>query len=413
MSYMSEQLHKKPSIHRIVEHAFYANAFYRGKLTGAQLTPDIIWSAEDLRRVPLTSRGELRGDPWILLADDKRNVVQAHASTGTTGQAPLFTFFNWEDLTVRGLLPLAEGANGPKLGIERGALVANALPYEVSVTGNAIHRALQDGVGACVISVGKGGFYADPAKTLRVIADLEPKYLFTTPSYALHLGRVRDELYPTMRWRPAAIWLIGEACSSAYRTLIERAWDASARIYYGTMECGTIGVECTEKSGFHVATNHVHVEVLPVEGLSRDDLPRLGEIVVTNLTRYASPVIRYRTEDLGYFDPSPCRCGCDGPRLHVLGRQQDAIRLNPSAVRFAGEIENSILGLAGVDPTFRLRPTERGLTVLLPGKPDESTGARVRDAIARRLGLVVDVEWIPASGYGGGKFQRILREENR
>ena len=295
MSYLTHRfVGGAPALHRAVARAYYHNAFYRQKLRQAGITPDQVWTPEDLRRVPFTSRAELVGDPWILLAESRSELSQAHVSTGTSGQPPFYVFFSWDDLMLRGLAPLVEGAPMSVLSpIGEGHRVINALPYEVSVTGLAIHRGLQDGIGACVVPVGKGGHYADPDKTIRMMRQLEPDHLFTTPSYALYLADRRDA-QPDGGANGGAngrreiglrsIWLIGESISPAFRRLVERRWQASAFLYYGSLEAGPISVECLLQQGGHVATNFVHVEVAPGDVPARPDLPgELGEIVVTTL----------------------------------------------------------------------------------------------------------------------------------
>lgn len=416
MSFMHEMLEAAPSLHRVVDHAFNKSAFYRAKLQGAGITPDDVWSPRDLPKLPLTERAELQQGPWTLLADDKRNIVQTHASTGTTGNKPTYVFFNWEDVAVRGLLPFTTNPLCPKLGIARGEIVVNALPYEVSVTGHGIHRALQDGIGACVVSVGKGGFYADPRKILRVIADLAPHHLFTTPSFAVQLAELSASMVASgalsEQWRPRSIWLIGEGCSQALRARIERAWGSSARLYYGSMESGPIGVECSHKSGFHIAENHTCAEILPIQGLAREDLPGFGELVVTNLSRLASPLIRYRTEDLVYVDDTPCPCGLAGPRLRVLGRRQDVIELG-GRHRFVSEIEQLLLSIDGVPALFKLRLDGDKLTLLFYGEPNPEIAQAAVGAVESTLRVPSQVEWLSLEEpyFSGGKFTRLVRKE--
>ena len=72
--------------------------------------------------------------------------------------------------------------------------VINALPYEVSYLGLLFHRILQDGVGAGLVPVGKGGFYSRPEKSLRIMKDLSGDHLFTTPTYAIHLAEKAREV---------------------------------------------------------------------------------------------------------------------------------------------------------------------------------------------------------------------------
>lgn len=417
MSFLREKFFAPASrLHQIVSHAYYWNPFYREKLSKAGVGPDQIHRAEEVSLLPFTDRKELEGDPWILLSVPKNQLVQAHLSTGTTGRPPLYILFDWEDLYVRGLMPLvAEAPSARLLGIEEGEIVFNALPYEVSVTGLAIHRALQDGIGACVVPVGKGGFYADPLKTLKLMRDLRGDHLFTTPSYAVHLAELAADSGIAIQGEIGlrSLWLIGELCSRALRRRIEDLWQCPAFLYYGSLECGPVGLECLMQDGYHVASSFVHVEIVPVEDIPRADSEHtVGEIVVTVLWRHASPLLRFRTGDLGRWDRSPCRCGIPGPRLHLLGRKEDLLELGETP-RFVLELEEVLLGLPGVSPWYRLKPEARPLRVLLPELRQGDPGSLrelILDEIGRCLRVNCSVEFVKDLGYSGGKAVRVIRD---
>lgn len=420
MSFLLEKSSASASrLHQIVTHAYYRSPFYREKFAKAGVSPDQIHRSEDLSQLPFTDRQELEGNPWILLSVPKDQLVQAHLSTGTTARPPLYVLFNWEDLYVRGLMPLVSAAPSARLlGIVEGEIVFNALPYEVSVTGLAIHRALQDGVGACVVPVGKGGFYADPAKTLRLMRALGGDHLFTTPSYAVHLAElaaglgmgIPDEI------RLKSLWLIGEPCSGALRRRIEGLWGCPAFLYYGSLECGPVGLECSMRNGYHIASNFVQVEVVPCPDVTRTERhTAVGEIVVTVLWRHASPLLRFRTGDLGCWEQSPCRCGIPSPRLHLLGRREDLIAAGEPP-RFAYELEEVLLGLPEVSPWYRLKVDAGSLRVLLPERPVEDRDAlseSIRMELDRRFGLACSVEFVRDLGYSGGKLVRVMPDRSR
>lgn len=404
MSYLTQQFGAPaPPLATAVARAYYHNRFYRAKLERAGIAPDAVLTAEELTRVPMTTRDELAGDPWALLAGDRSDVSQVHISTGTSERPPLYVFFSWDDLFRRGLMPLGAGVG---FGIKEGERVVNALPYEVSVTGLAIQRALQDGMGACVVAAGKGGAYADPGKTLRIMRAIEADHLFTTPSYALRLAEIAGDEPPVAL---RSIWLVGEPCVSGLRRLIERRWEAPAFLYYGSLECGPIGLECPRQDGYHVAANFVHVELAPIALPGRPDLAdRLGEIVVTTLWRYASPLLRFRTEDVGVWDETPCACGVPGRRLRVLGRLAD-LMADVMPPRFVTEIEEVVLDVPGASPWFRLCAGRRP-RVMLPEPAGRGVPEAVRDALARRLGVTVDVVVGPPTPPPGGKLRRLVRE---
>lgn len=417
MRFLHEKFRPTTSaLSRLVAHAYERNTFYRTKLDQAGVAPHEVCTAEDLSRLPCTTRAELQSDPWLLLSVPKETLVQSHMSTGTTGSSSVYVSYDWEDLYVRGLRPLIADAPSAKLlRIDPGEIVFNALPYEVSVTGLAIHRSIQDGLGACVVPVGKGGFYSEPQKTLKMMKEIQGDHLFTTPSYAVYLAELAASGGgdPILDFGLRSIWLIGELCSNALRRRIETLWGCPAFCYYGSMEAGPIGLECAEQSGYHVATNFVALEIVDTgEDVRTLAGEKLGEVVVTPLWRYATPLIRYRTGDLAHWEVADCACGLQGRRLRVHGRREDVLVIAGRSFHVS-DIEEGLLAIPEVSPWFRLRATEHELCVLLPGT-DPTVAARagelVRTWVTRHLGVDCIVDHSTSRSYTGGKFLRIARE---
>ncbi|WP_208512394.1 phenylacetate--CoA ligase family protein [Variovorax paradoxus] len=416
MRFLHEKFRPTTSaIHRIVAHTYDRNPLYRKKMQARGVAPHQIESAHDLEQLPFTTREDLGTDPWALLCVPRSTLVQAHMSTGTTGRNPLYVAYDWEDLYTRGLMPLNSDPAVPRLlRIEPGEIVFNALPYEVSVTGLAIHRSIQDGIGACVVPLGKGGFYSEPWKALKMMREIQGDHLFTTPSYALYLaelaGAPREWLKEVFGLR--SIWLVGELCSDALRRRIERMWGAPAFLYYGTMESGPVGVECAEQDGYHLATNFTAVEIVatPVPVTDAHGMA-LGEVVVTTLWRHATPLIRYRTGDLGRWDERPGATGEIGRRLRVHGRLEDVVRAGGKTLHVL-DIEQGLLTLPEVSAWFQLRVDGDLLKVLLPaedGVDAEVAARRARQWVSDSLGVECDVEHAPPRTYAGGKFMRVVR----
>jgi len=312
------------AIRELVARAYAKNPFYREKLKGAGLSPKDVQGAADLSRVPFTTKDELRQDPWILLACDRKNVALIHVSTGTTGGKEIYLPWTWRDYFRSELTPAMARLvdEGP------GDIVLNALPYEMSSAGLAFHKVFIEGCGATVIPAGKGGAYSSPEKTIRVMQDIPPTVVITTPSYAVTLAEAADACGVDLASiAPRKMWLTGEGCSYAFRSRVESIWNTRANFYYGSLECGALGIECDCHAGYHIPMAHSYVEVVDPRTGAVLEPGEIGEIVVTNLLRRDTPLIRYRTQDIGYIDTEPCRCGVRLPRLFLRGRMVDQIEI--------------------------------------------------------------------------------------
>ncbi len=321
-----ERLHQfhLASMKEIISGAYQRSAFYRKKMTAAGVSPDDFKTLEDLSRLPFTTKDELRGDPWTLLACDKEDIALIQVSTGTTGGEEVYIMYSWEDFYLHELVP-----GYPSLvPVERGDICFNALPYEMSSAGLAFHKTFMEGCRATVIPAGKGGAYSTPAKSVKMIRDLQPTVIITTPSWAMFLAETAIEAgFDPASLHLKKMWLTGEGCSSAFRERVEKIWGTVANFYYGSLECGCIGIECDQHNGYHITGGHVFLEIVDPKTGQVLEPGEVGEIVATCLLRYHTPLLRFRTQDLGYIDPDACSCGVLLPRFSLRGRLVDQITI--------------------------------------------------------------------------------------
>ena len=314
--------YQSEAVRAVVARAYEKSPFYRRKMDDAGVTPDEIERPMDLHRLPFTTKDELRGNPWALLACPREEVSLVQVSTGTTGGEEIYIMYTWRDCFLHDLAP-----GYPALvPVEPGDICLVALPYEMSSAGLAFHKTFMDGCGATVIPAGKGGAYSTPEKTVRLMRDLRPTVVITTPSWAVVLAEAAAAAsFPLSSLPLRRMWLTGEGCSPAFRDRVAAIWGVTANFYYGSLECGCIGIECDAHRGYHVTAGHVAVEIVDPQTGAVLAPGEIGEIVVTCLLRYDTPLLRYRTQDLGYLDPDPCPCGVTLPRLILRGRLLDQI----------------------------------------------------------------------------------------
>ena len=318
---------QKEALREVVTLAYANSPFYRQKMMQAGVKPQDINNLSDLAKMPFTTKDELRRNPWALLACDKKNISVIHVSTGTTGGQPIYTLATWKEYYLN------MSINYPRLqAVEEDDLCFIALPYEMSAAGLDFHTRFLVGFQAAVMAVGKGGAYSTPEKTVKLICDLKPNIIATAPSYAITLAEAAAESsYDLTSLRLKKMWLAGEGCSPAFRSRLEKIWGTTVNYAFGATECGSIGIECDEHNGYHISQGHVLVEIVDSKTGKVLDPGEIGEIVITCLLRSDTPLIRYRTQDLGCLDPKPCPCGVTLERLHLRGRLVDQIVLQGKA----------------------------------------------------------------------------------
>ena len=179
----------------------------------------------------------------------------------------------------------------------------------------------------------------DSVARLAAMQALGATALVCTPSYALHLVETgRERGLDTSKLGVRVTVHAGEpgAGIPAVRARIEAGWGARAFDHAGMTEVGAYGYECAEQAGLHVNEAEFIVEVLDPHTFAP---AQEGELVLTNLGRSGSPVVRYRTGDRVRVTDSPCGCGRTFRRLEggILGRLDDmlivrGVNVFPSAI---------------------------------------------------------------------------------
>jgi phenylacetate-CoA ligase len=329
----------------------YANVpVYRRKLEENGITPNDIQFLEDLKRIPFTTKEDLRNSyPYGMFAVPMANVVRIHASSGTTGQPTVVGYTardvnTWADLMARSL---AAG------GSTRGDIIHNAYGYGLFTGGLGIHYGAEK-LGASVIPVSGG----NTKRQIVIMKDFGPTILTATPSYALHLAEVAEAMGVSFEDLKFKFGIFGaEPWSENMREEIEKKLNLTAVDIYGLSEVigPGVAIECHEaKNGLHIFEDHFIPEI--IDPASGEVLPygETGELVFTSITKEAFPVIRYRTRDITSLNPEPCICGRTHIRMNrVSGRTDDMLIIRGVNV-FPSQIESVLMEMDDVEPHYQL-----------------------------------------------------------
>jgi phenylacetate-CoA ligase len=320
-----------------------SSPFYAERLRGVR---EHIHGPEDLPRLPFTTKEELRegqrADPPFgahLCAPPER-LVRMHVTSGTTGE-PVAVGFTRADHEANS----AVGGEAFRIaGVRPDDVIAHCLNYALYAGGIADHMALESS-GATVVPVGTG----QSRRLLELIPRLGITAIFGTLSFPAYLAaRARELGIDPVALGLRHIVTAGEpgAGLTAVRAEIEAAWGASVVDTFGMSDVwSTRGGACEEGEGLHLTVgDHAVLELVDPdsgEPVPLEDDAR-GEFVWTHLRREASPLLRYRSADLGRVWTSPCACGRTTPRIRIDGRRDDMLRVQ--AVNVYPQAIGAILG---------------------------------------------------------------------
>ena len=329
--------------------------FYRKRFDEAGIKPADVRSLEDLKRLPFTVKQDLRSNyPFGTFAVPRDNIARIHASSGTTGQAVVvgYTQYDldvWAQLMSRCLVAS---------GVKPQDVVHVAYGYGLFTGGLGAH----DGATklGCMVVPASGG---STRRQVGLIRDLGATVLACTPSYAMHLWEVAMENGINFRDLPLRVGVFGgEPWTDAMRQTIEDKMGIDAHNIYGLSEIMGPGcaIDCSEHDGLHVWEDHFLCEIIDPQ--TGEQLPEgeQGELVITNLTKQGSPLIRYRTRDLTTMVTEPCRCGRTHARIsRFAGRSDDMLIIRGVNV-FPQQIEELLMKASGLTPNYMIVVDRQG-----------------------------------------------------
>jgi phenylacetate-CoA ligase len=305
-----------------------SSPFYAERLRGVRAE---VRGPDDLPRLPFTTKEELRegqrAEPPFgpHLCAPRERLVRMHVTSGTTGE-PVAVGFTRSDHEANS----AVGGEAFRIaGLRPDDVVAHCLNYALYAGGIADHMALEAS-GATVVPVGIG----QSRRLLELIPRLGITAIFGTLSFPAYLAARAREL--GMEPRSLGIRHLvtaGEpgAGLAAVRSEIEQAWGASVVDTFGMSDVwSTMGGACEQGEGLHLTVEeHTVMELVDPEGGEPVPLEdgATGEFVWTHLRREASPLLRYRSADLGRVWTSACACGRTTPRIRIDGRRDDMLRV--------------------------------------------------------------------------------------
>ena len=322
---------------------------YAERLAAAGLSAESLNSLDDFRRLPFTTKDDLRAAyPAGLLARPMEEMVRVHTSSGTTGTATAIFHTRddiaaWADLMARCM---------HMVGLRPADVFQNASGYGLFTGGLGIHAGAER-LGCCTIPAGAGNTH----RQIQLIRDFGVTGIHIIPSYALYLAEALEHEGIDPDTLGLRIALIGaEPHSEATRRRIERGLGVRAFNSYGLSEMNGPGVafECQRQDGLHVWEDAFLFEVVdPASGEPLAD-GETGELVMTTLMRQGMPILRYRTRDLTRILPGPCACGRHHRRIdRIAGRADDMLILKGVNI-YPMQIETVLMTFAEVGKNYQI-----------------------------------------------------------
>jgi phenylacetate-CoA ligase len=323
--------------------------FYKEKFDSDQIKPEDVYAISDIKNLPFTTKDDLRQNyPFGMFAVPMDKIVEIHTSSGTTGK-PVIGGYTSADISLWGeVMARCLAASGTTSN----DIVQNAYGYGLFTGGLGVHYGARR-IGANVIPISGG----NTKRQIMILEDFGSTILTCTPSYSLYLAEVGEEMGINFKNLPLKAGNFGaEPWSNNMRKEIESRLGLLALDIYGLTEIigPGVGNECQHKIGVHICDDHFYPEIINPE--TGEVLPygEVGELVITTLTREATPLLRYRTRDITKLIPGQCKCGRTSIRMQrIMGRTDDMLIIRGVNV-FPSQIEEVLVRVEGVEPHYQI-----------------------------------------------------------
>ena len=344
--------HQLKGLQWTVHHTFEGSSFYRERLEKAGITPDVIQSLEDLKRLPFTTADDLRENyPFPLRSVPYEQIVRVHASSGTTGKRKIMGYTqkdidDWVHFFARcyemaGVTPLDR--------------VQVAVGYGIWTAGMGFQLGCEK-IGAMAVPVGPGNVDMH----IQFLVDLRSTIFCSTASMALlmaeeiHRRKIADKINVKK-----IIYGSERSSRSMRRKISELFGGAELFDITGLTELygPGAGIECPDHDCIHYWGDYYILEI--VDPVTLKPLPdgEWGEMVVTTLKKEAAPLIRYRTRDITRIIPGPCTCGSLMPRhSRIKGRSDDTIKFRGVNI-YPSTVDTILSVIPGLGSEYQIQLT--------------------------------------------------------
>ena len=329
--------------------------FYKRVLGERGITSDTIKTIDDVRRLPFTTKQDLRENyPFGLVGGNMKDAIRIHSSSGTTGNPTVVTYSrhdieSWANMIARSMY---------MVGCRDTDVFQNSSGYGMFTGGLGVQYGAEK-LGATTVPAAAG----NSKRQIMFIRDFGTTCLHAIPSYAIRLAEVfHEEGIDPRSTKLHTLFIGAEPHTDEQRRRIERLLGVKAYNSFGMTEMNGPGVafECQEQNGMHLWEDNYILEIIDPDTLEPVPDGEIGEMVLTTLDRTMMPILRYRTHDLTRILPGDCPCGRTHRRIdRIKGRTDDMFIIKGVNV-FPMQVEKILVKYPGLGSNYLITLDSEG-----------------------------------------------------
>jgi phenylacetate-CoA ligase len=320
------RLLQERKLRAVIRNAYDHVPYYQSLFRSAGLSPEDIRTLEDLRKVPVTTKEDLRAAGIEKITADWADLSECTVGETSGSTGPRFTVYRSKTQAgSMGLRMMAALRSAGFRTLDRLALMRLDVPLP-----RRFHHRLGLFRSEAISP------YAGPDEQIRRLGAFQPTVVFAYPAMLRDLMHNADRPLSEF-FSPKVLITALEHFDEVLKKRIQADVDADLINFYLTMEFGLVAWECHSHRGLHLNADQLILEC--VDNEKPVDSGEAGVAVGTSLVAFAMPFIRYRLGDFCRFSSSQkCSCGCSLPLIdHPIRREVDTVVLPSGKTRSALE----------------------------------------------------------------------------
>lgn len=336
-------------LQKVINYVYARSIFYRDKFKKANLVPEDIKTLNDIRKIPITTKEDLRIRNWDFVCVPRESWADMFVTSGVTGKQIYFPLTKGD---------IEENAKQQAkfwqtLGVRKEDMVQLTLPMGSAMWCAGLLWWLGNFVnGTCVLRFGPGRTGAQ----IRNMRLLKPTILCGTSSFLIKLGFAAssclEEIKPRLLICTGENILSEDLKKNALGRRLSEAWGGiPIRSVYGSTE-GARCCECETGQGYHTLPEVGFIEIVDPVTYKVLKPGETGMLLFTRFSIEGLPLLRYAIGDITFMIDEKCGCGRNTPRIGpILGRVDDRMKINGVNV-FPSAVEEIVLRIPQVSQYY-------------------------------------------------------------
>jgi phenylacetate-CoA ligase len=311
--------YQEKRLRSVVSYAYHFVPFYHEKFRKARVLPNDIRTLEDLSKLPIVRKDEMRFEvPDRLISrefDIKR--LKIERTSGSTGK-PFTTYLRSVENDWRKAIYMRANISCGQKPRDRWAVITSPRHFKDTTS---IQRKIGVYAQTCI------SIFSTVDEQIKIISELKPDVLDGYSGSLLLLAKEVDRRGLTAI-KPRIVFGTADLLDSVSYEFLGKVFEAPFYDQFGCSEVDRTAWQCPEKIGYHMDVDSVITQFVDDEG-NEVSIGERGEVVYTSLFNYAMPFLRYAIGDIGIASNEKCSCGRNFPLMEVVEGRRDSFFVLP------------------------------------------------------------------------------------